>query len=153
MAQTIKNLPAMKETRVWREWLPTPVFLSGEFHGQGSLASYSSWGSKESNTTEWLTLWHIKYRGLEKLAKWLLLKPCKQLMAAPDWTQFPVISGLVVLNTIPKASQGVIRVPGLSWVNLQSNSRLCPWARWISGACDTVTGTGTPSGAREWAVV
>ena len=27
-----------------REWLPIPVFLSGEFHGQRSLVSYSPWG-------------------------------------------------------------------------------------------------------------
>ena len=34
----------------WRkEWLPTPVFLPGEFHGQRSLASYSSWGRKMSD--------------------------------------------------------------------------------------------------------
>ena len=39
-----------------REWLPTPVFLLGEFHGQGSLAGYSPRGHKELDTTEWLTL-------------------------------------------------------------------------------------------------
>ena len=39
-----------------REWQPTPVFLLGEFHGQRSLAGYSPWGHKESDTTEWLTL-------------------------------------------------------------------------------------------------
>ena len=32
--------------------LPTPVFLPGEFHGQRSLAGYSPWGCKESDTTE-----------------------------------------------------------------------------------------------------
>ena len=41
-----KNLPAMWETWVqvldledpWqREWLPMPVFLPGEFYGQGTL--------------------------------------------------------------------------------------------------------------------
>ena len=37
-----------------REWLPTPVFLPGEFHGQKSLAGYSSWGPKEMDTTEGL---------------------------------------------------------------------------------------------------
>jgi len=26
------------------EWLLTPVFLLGEFHGQRSLAGYSPWG-------------------------------------------------------------------------------------------------------------
>ena len=37
----------------WRkEWQPAPVFLPGEFHGQRSLAGYSPWGHKESDTTE-----------------------------------------------------------------------------------------------------
>ena len=36
----------------WRkEWLPTPVFLPGEFHGQRNLAGYSPWGHKELNPT------------------------------------------------------------------------------------------------------
>ena len=39
-----------------RKWPPTPVFLPGEFHGQRNLASYSPWGLKESDTTEWRTL-------------------------------------------------------------------------------------------------
>ena len=39
-----------------REWQPTPVILSGEFCGQRSLAGYSPWGQKESDTTEQLTL-------------------------------------------------------------------------------------------------
>ena len=30
----------------------TPVFLPGEFHGQKSLADYSPWVHKESDTTE-----------------------------------------------------------------------------------------------------
>ena len=29
-----------------REWLPTPVLLPRESHGQRSLAGYSPWGSK-----------------------------------------------------------------------------------------------------------
>ena len=64
VAQTVKNLPAMKRPglKPWvmkipwkREWLPTPVFLSGEFHEQRSLAGYSPWGRKELDMTEWLT--------------------------------------------------------------------------------------------------
>ena len=35
-----------------RERLPTPIFWPGEFHGL-----YSPWGCKESDTTEWLSLW------------------------------------------------------------------------------------------------
>ena len=42
---------------LWRRaWQPTPVLLPGEFHGQRSLASYSPWGCKESDTTERLIL-------------------------------------------------------------------------------------------------
>ena len=45
----VKNLPAMWATWVqslgWdpgsREWLPTPIFLLGEFHGQGNLPKRS----------------------------------------------------------------------------------------------------------------
>ena len=36
---------------LWRrKWQSTPVFLSGEFHGQGSLVGYRPWGHKESNS-------------------------------------------------------------------------------------------------------
>ena len=37
-----------------RKWQPTPIFLPGTFHGQRTLAGYSSWGRKESYTTEGL---------------------------------------------------------------------------------------------------
>ena len=43
-----------------REWQPTPVFLPEEFHGQRSLAVYSPWGHKESDTTEQLTHTHTR---------------------------------------------------------------------------------------------
>ena len=61
MAQTVKNLPAMQETRFdpwirkipWRrEKLLTLVFLPGESHGQRNLASNNPWGCKELDTTE-----------------------------------------------------------------------------------------------------
>ena len=44
-----------------RKWLPTPVFLPGEFHGQRSLVSYSPWGHKESDMTQRLILWVRTY--------------------------------------------------------------------------------------------
>ena len=64
VAQMVKNLPVMwqiqaqslERTIPWRrEWLPTPVFLPGEFHGQRSLACYSP-GVTELGMTEQLTL-------------------------------------------------------------------------------------------------
>ena len=55
-AQMVKNLSAMQDTEVQslgqREWQPTPAFLPGKSHGQRSLVGYSSWGHKESDTTE-----------------------------------------------------------------------------------------------------
>ena len=51
MAQMVKNLPAIQETRLRspedpleKGMQPTPVFLPGEFHGQRSLVGYSPWG-------------------------------------------------------------------------------------------------------------
>ena len=48
VVQMVKNLSAMPEIWVWslcpedllrREWLPIPILLSGEFHGQRSLVA------------------------------------------------------------------------------------------------------------------
>ena len=67
VAQMVKNLPAVREIWVqslgqedpWRrEWQPTQVLLPGESHGQRSQAGYSSWGQKESDTTEQLTQYY-----------------------------------------------------------------------------------------------
>ena len=65
----VKNLPAnagdikrhafdpwVRKNPWRREWLPTPVFLPKESHGQRSLAGYSPWGCEQSDTTEQLTL-------------------------------------------------------------------------------------------------
>ena len=38
-----------------REWLPTPIFLAGESHGQRSLVGYSPWGCEELDMTVQLT--------------------------------------------------------------------------------------------------
>ena len=50
------SIPGLGRSPGEREWQPTPVFLSGEFHGQKSLAGCSRWGPRELDTTEWLTL-------------------------------------------------------------------------------------------------
>ena len=61
VAQTVKCLPPMRETRFnpWvgkfpggRKLQPIPVLLPGQFHGLRSLVGYSPWGHKESDTTE-----------------------------------------------------------------------------------------------------
>ena len=60
VAQMVKNLPSMRETRFcpwvrripWeREWQPTPVFWLGEFHGHRSLA-----GGSQRIRHDWATI-------------------------------------------------------------------------------------------------
>ena len=65
VAQTIKNLPAMLESQVQflgqedaleKRTAITLAFFPEGFHGQRSLAGYSPWNHKESDTTEQLAL-------------------------------------------------------------------------------------------------
>ena len=46
--------PDLERFPWWREWQCTPGCLPREFHGQWNLVSYSPWGHKELDTTEWL---------------------------------------------------------------------------------------------------
>ena len=69
----VKNLPAMQQACVgkipWRsEWLSTPVFLPGEFHGWSNLVGYSPWGQKELNTNLLWSLLHLGGEGRNKTA-------------------------------------------------------------------------------------
>ena len=44
-----------QEDPLEEKWEPTPVFLTGEFHGQWSLVGYSPRSHKELDTTELLS--------------------------------------------------------------------------------------------------
>ena len=48
--------PWVRKISWTKKWQLTPIFLSGEFHGQRSLEGYIPWGHKELDTTEQLTL-------------------------------------------------------------------------------------------------
>ena len=70
VAQTVKNLPECRRRRFdpwvgkipWRrERQPTPVFLSGEFHGQRG---------KESDMTKQLSLSTFSYCGFSSCSTW-----------------------------------------------------------------------------------
>ena len=70
VAQMVKNLSAMWETRVlslgWEDPLEEEMathcsILAGEFHGQRGLAGYSPQGRKESDTTD--VTWHSTAHG------------------------------------------------------------------------------------------
>ena len=73
MAQKVKNPPAMQKTQEmqvqslnWEDprrmkWQPTPVFLPEKSPGRRSLAGYSPWCHKKSDTTEGLSTAHKPY--------------------------------------------------------------------------------------------
>ena len=78
VAQLVKNLPAMQETRVlswvgrshWRrKWQTTLVSLSGKSHRQRSLAGYSPW-RKWQSTAVFLTEEFHGQRSLAGYTPW-----------------------------------------------------------------------------------
>ena len=64
MAQMVKNLPAMRETRVWSLDREDPLEKGMATHSSilawriPWIEGYRPWGRKESDTTEWLT-WEV----------------------------------------------------------------------------------------------
>ena len=91
----VRNIPKR------REWLPTPVFLSGESHGQRNLAVYSPWVCRVRH--DWVTEHthtHIHYPFMNENMKtfsslwqkqdlWNLNKPvaCKHGLIRPFFTK------------------------------------------------------------------
>ena len=74
---------------VFVRWQPTPVFLPGEFHRQGSLVGCGPRGLEESGTTERLTLSLslftplVVYFHFQKLTAVALLKRIVRLTLPP----------------------------------------------------------------------
>ena len=50
------SIPGLGKISWSRKWQPGLVFLPGKFHEQKNLSGYSSWGRKESDTTEQLSM-------------------------------------------------------------------------------------------------
>ena len=101
VAQTAKNLPAVQETQVWSlgwedlldKGLATHSSIQpGESHGQRSLAGYSLWGRKESNTTEQIntqhtgliSTWNVSIYLLSSLSVTLIRKKVPWIL--PVWS-------------------------------------------------------------------
>ena len=86
VAQTVKSLSAMQETRVWSLGYEDPLgkemaaqyssTLAWKIHGQRSLVIYSPWGCKESDMTEQLhfkldiSIWYNSRTSYYYLSKW-----------------------------------------------------------------------------------
>ena len=114
----VKNPPASAKDRrsfdpwfgkiPWRRaWQLTPVLLPGESHGQRSLAGYSPWGRKESDTTEWLTLL-LLLRGLSMHIR--VLDKLKFCLAIQLLCHHSRISGEVLMKTLMIVVLMVIKI-------------------------------------------
>ena len=53
-----RSIPGEEEDPLEEEMATQSSTLAGESHGQRSLVGYSTWGHKESDTTEQLTFSH-----------------------------------------------------------------------------------------------
>ena len=72
-----------------RKWQPTLAFLLGESHGQRSLAGYSPWGHKESDTSK-MTEHVYESVPFQVLFHYRLLKGIK--CSSPCYTVGPCLS-------------------------------------------------------------
>ena len=110
----VKNLSVIQETgfnpwvgkipRRWK-WHPTAAFLSGEFHGQRSLAGYSPWCGKESDTP-------VQFSSVARLCP--TLRPCPLQHARPPYP-----------SPTPRACSN--SCPSLQWCHPTISSSVVPF--------------------------
>ena len=115
--------PWVRKNPQGRKWLPTPVFLPGEFHEQRSLAGYSPWGHKESDTTE-----HTHIAEEESSSRLCILN-LVDLWTIPKW--FEYVLGIwvfiwwkpteILIIVPPKLSLLISAVPVLSGYQQDNN--------------------------------
>ena len=116
-----------------RKWLPTPVILPGESHGQRNLKGYSPWGHTESGTTERLMLhFHWSTKDLEEGWATPILLEGPELLShvqlfydLMDYRS-PCSSVHGILqeswNGLPFPSPGVLLDPGIESMSLASST-------------------------------
>ena len=78
--------PRVGRTPWRRKWQPTPAFLPGESRGRRSLMGRSSWGLKELDTTERLTLSQREAEG-DHRAEVAEARTCRALECGGGWLQ------------------------------------------------------------------
>ena len=84
-----------------RKWQSTPVLLPEKSHGQRSLVGYTPWGCKESDTTERLHFFTLKFH-LEKLLFKMATQEDPKLTSSHRHTEFRATYGQVFLLRKPK---------------------------------------------------
>ena len=106
-----------------REWLPTPVFLSGEFHRQKSLVGHSPRGCKVLDTTERLAYTHTHYS--EQLAEYKKFSSVAQ--SCPALCDLRTAAPQVSLSSpIPRA--GLNLCPLSQWCHPTISSSIVPFS-------------------------
>ena len=71
----------------WRsKWQPTPVFLTGESHGQRSLVGYSPWGCKRVRHDPWAINTFRRLKPTQKSEGFHWKYGTRGLSSPPSWT-------------------------------------------------------------------
>ena len=83
---------------------PRQLFLSGESHGQGSLAGYSPWGCKESDMTERLIHTHTHTHSYSIYSYYKILHIFSVWYNIPLWFIHFVHNSLHLLGSDPSIS-------------------------------------------------
>ena len=141
VAQTVKFLPAMRETQVWslgwedpwrRKWQPTLVSLPGESYGLRSLVGYSPWGQimlfKMDWVSEWKAFCHVWLFGTSwtitihrilqaRILEWVAVAFSRVSSQSRDQTQVSHIAG----DSLPSEPPGK---PKMDWGKIKMSSRL-----------------------------
>ena len=96
-----------------RKWLPTPVLLPGEFHGQRSLLGYSPWGCKEWGQ-DWVTNTHT-HKHKQLLANFAVLS-FLEVFSRQHWSPSKTPWSATPQSSAPQAGESQVTAgfPGLS---------------------------------------
>ena len=96
------SIPGLGRIPWRREWLPTPAFLPGEFHGQRSLAGYSPWGFKESDD------WGLIFTSVSLYKSRRIRKASRSYVAVKDAGPRQLVAALPV-NKLREAEESAER--------------------------------------------
>ena len=125
------------------EWLPTPVFLPGESHGQRSLVGYSSWVTKSQTWLTFSFFFCLKlsscYQYSEVLVAQLCLTLCNPMNCSPPGSS---IHGILQARTLKWIAIPFFK--GSSWPRDQT------WVFCIAGRFFSVWATKEAPASRHY---
>ena len=105
--------------------IPTPVFLPGKPHGQGSLACCSPWGRKELDTTEWLS-WTEQRVGHDWADVTHSQSKCQEKIQISHWIQSSKVRSPFQCSLSVSAYKGYTMNEMSTWQCLSSGSEQNP---------------------------